>query len=54
MLTGIWKSVLNMRTWPLSTQRSRAENPLKIKDVRTNCIDVEIECKTVLSIKPFY
>ena len=37
-----------------STQRSRAENPLKIKGARTNCIDVEIECKTVLSIKPFY
>ena len=35
-------------------KRSRAENLLKIKGARTNCIDVEIECKTVLSIKPFY
>ena len=32
----------------------RAENLLKIKGERTNCIDVEIECKTVLSIKPFH
>ena len=35
-------------------KRSRAGNPLKIKGARTNCIDVEIECKTVLSIKPFH
>ena len=35
-------------------KRSGAGNPLKIKGARANCIDVEIEIKTVLSIKPFH